>query len=145
MKPLLPQNNKAFVFPHSGAIVEDMQDHVNPTRRHKPDLYILHAGTNDLRSGKQPVEIANEIIQVAASLQTDQNEVAVSAIVKRSDQWDEKGKRVNEYLKFKTRQINLGFIEHNNITNVHLNNGGLHLNNKGVELISSNFANFIKL
>ena len=122
-----------------------MIDYDNPSRKRKPDLYIFHAGTNDLRFGKRPEEIADEIIEVAASLQTNENEVAVSAIVTRNDNLNDKGKRVNEFLKLKTRQFDLAFIDHSNISSVHLNNSGLHLTEDGDKLLRTNFRNFIML
>ena len=91
------------------------------------------------------MQIANEIVKVAGSLKNGQNDVVVSAIVQRNDAYNEKGKLVNNLLRNKTREFNLGFIEHNNIQNEHLNYGGLHLNKAGWELMSSNFASYIKL
>ena len=145
MKKLLPKNTKVYVRPESGAIVEDMIDYINPTRKHKPDLYIFHAGTNDLRTGKDPERIADEIIKVAKSLKTNENDVAISAIVYRNDDLNEKGKQVNEYLKLKLREHKLGLIEHNNIFNLHMNGSNLHLNEDGVKRMKENFASYIKL
>ena len=99
LKKIVPRGTKVYVRPESGAIVADMIDYVNPSRKHNPDLFILHAGTNDLRSGKQPIQIAHEIIDLARSLKKDDNDVAVSAIVQRGDAYNEKGKVVNNLLK----------------------------------------------
>ena len=145
LKKLLPRETRVYVGPHSGATVEDMIDYVNPSRKRNPDLLIIHAGTNDLRSGKQPVQIASEIIELALSLKTDRNEVAVSAIVQRNDAFNEKGKLVNNFLRTFTTDLNFGFIEHGNVQNIHLNNSGLHLNDQGITIVSNNFANFIKI
>ena len=145
LNELLPKKTRAFVRPHSSAIVKDMHDYVNPTRKYKPDLYILHAGTNDLRSGKGPEKIANEIIDLAKSVKTDENEVLISAIIHRNDYLNEKGKKVNDQLKLKIRGQNISLLEHNNISNLHLNSSNLHLNKDGVDLLKQNFANYIKL
>ena len=141
----MPRNTKAYVRSQSSATTQDMKDHVNPSRKYKPELYILHCGTNDLRTRKQPVEIANEIIELALDLKTDENEVAVSSIVVRNDKLDSKGKEVNDFLEIKSSQFNLGFIKHNNILKSHLNYSGLHLTPEGDELLSDNFIEFIKL
>ena len=145
LKKIIPRGTKAYIRPQPGATVQDMIDHINPTRKHKPDLYIFHAGTNDLRSGKQPRQIANEIINVACSLKTNENDVAISAIVERNDALNEKGKRVNTILKTKAMELKLGYIEHENIHSRHLNYSGLHLLKDGVDILRNNFANFIKI
>ena len=145
MKKTLPKNTKAYVRTESGATTEDMIDYVNPSRKHKPALYILHCGTNDLRTGKQPTEIANEIIELAMTLKTNENDVAVSSIIVRNDRLDSKGKEVNNILESKCPQLKLGFIMHNNIQKSHLNYSGLHLTEDGDKLLSANFVNYIKL
>ena len=141
----LPRGTKTYVRSESGATTLDMWDYVNPSRRRNPDLFILHTGTNDLRSGKQPEDIANEIIELALDIRTGENEVAISELVIRNDKLNEKGKKVNECLKAKTSQHNLGFVEHHNITKEYLNNGGLHLTEDGDDLLSNNFVNFINI
>ena len=145
LKKFLPRSTRPYVRSESSATVQDMIDYVNPSRKYNPDLYIFHAGTNDLRSGKEPMQIANEIIHVASSLKTSENDVAISGIVKRNDGFNEKGKIVNSILRMKARELGLGYVDHENIHNHHLNNGGLHLNEEGDDVLTNNFANFIKI
>ena len=54
-----------------------------------PDLYVLHAGTNELSLDKPDVEIATDI-NVAESLKLTHSNVAVSVIVPRVDNFKEK-------------------------------------------------------
>ena len=77
------------VFP--AAKTEDMKDYITPTKRDfDPDLYIFHAGTNDLSLDKPDAEISTDIINVAESLQSTHTNVAVSAIVPHADNFFKK-------------------------------------------------------
>ena len=51
------------VQPHSGATSQDIKDHIKPILRRKPDLIIIHAGTNDLTKGCNTMEEINESIE----------------------------------------------------------------------------------
>ena len=79
----IPSTTKVYVKSFSGATSEDMKTFVKPSLKFKPDLWILHTGTNDLRSEAKPAEIADNIIQLAVTLKSEENEVAVSSIVER--------------------------------------------------------------
>ena len=41
---------------------------VKPTIARKPDMGILHTGTNDLKGNQNPSDIANEIISLAKNI-----------------------------------------------------------------------------
>ena len=145
MKEELPRNTRAFVRTHPGATTEDMVDYINPTRKFNSELYILHCGTNDLRTGKNPEIIADDIVQLALSLKKDDNEVALSSIIPRKDKFNDKGIKVNDCLRLRTQQFNLGFIEHTNIEKYHLNGSGLHLTEDGDTVLKNNFIEYINL
>ena len=49
---------------------------------------IIHVVTNDSFSDKEPKDIANDIIQLAKSVKTDANKVAVSSILPRKDRFN---------------------------------------------------------
>ena len=101
---------------------------------------------NDLPSGKEPEEIANNIINLAKSVKTEGNKIAVSSILPRKDKHNNKGKEVNAYLREKCLQNNFPFITHSNINErCHTNSKGLHLNNYGDnKLLTRNFISFIE-
>ena len=44
----IAKNNTIKVKCHSGATTEDLIDYINPVIRKKPDVIILHGGTNDI-------------------------------------------------------------------------------------------------
>ena len=146
MRKSLNQHEKVYVKSFSGASVEDMKDYVKPSLKFKPDVIVLHAGTNSLSKVDSPEIIAEKIINLALDIKNDDNEVAVSSILPRFDNWDEKGAKVNYFLKLKTAQCNLGFIDHSNIkSRTHFKPKGIHLNTNGSILLSNNIIKFINL
>ena len=135
-----------YVKSFPGATTIDMSDHARPSQRYSPDCFILHTGSNDLRSTKTPEQISDDIIKLATDLKTDQNEVIVSAIVARKDEQNTKGLKVNDYLKIKCENYALGFISNTNIlVTEHLNGSGLHLNYHGTKALANNFLNVINV
>ena len=52
-----------------------MKSYANPSKEYNNDLMFLHCGTNDLRSNKQPNEIAKEIADLAIDLKTDKTKL----------------------------------------------------------------------
>ena len=141
-----PNNVKSFVKFFPGATVSCMKDYAKPTiRNKKPHKIILHCGTNDLSSPKPPEEIANQIIDLAASLKTDDNLVIVSGIVPRGNELNTKVSEVNTLLSRKLNSRNLGFISHDNIIpQQHLNKSRLHTNISGTRLLIDNIINFCR-
>ena len=76
--------------------MEDMKNYIKPTKHDfDPNLYIFHAGTNDLSLDKLDAEIATDIINVAESLKSTHSKLAVLAIVPRVDNFKEKATQVN--------------------------------------------------
>ena len=59
MKRCMKSNEKTFI-----KSTADMKDYARPSQRYNPDVFILHAGSNDLRSTKSPNEISDEIVSV---------------------------------------------------------------------------------
>ena len=70
--------------------------------------------TNDLSSDKEPKDIANDIMQLAKSVKTDTNKVAVSSILPRKDKFNNKAKEVNTHLQDICSSNNLPLITHSN-------------------------------
>ena len=122
-----------------------MKHHAQPVMGYNPNLVIIHAWTNSLRSSNKPNEITIEIIELATNLKTDTNEIVVSSIVPRRDHPSEKAEKDNDALKIITSTLGLDFIQHSNINNdTHLKPKGLHLNNKSTSTLCENFLKLIK-
>ena len=58
-----------------GATTQDMKDYIKPTIARKPDMVILHTGTNDLKSNQNPLDIANKIINLVKNIKSSGTEV----------------------------------------------------------------------
>ena len=142
----LRNNEKVYVKHFSGATTSHMHNYVQPSKEFNNDLVILHCGTNDLRSDKQPLVIAEEIMELASEMKLSNNEVMVSGIVQRRDKLNEKGKEVNKLLQASCKSKNFYFIDNSNINpDYHLNGSGLHLNTRGTYTLGSNLVNAINL
>ena len=129
----LPNNEKVYVKSFSGATIKHMHSYAQPSKEFNNDLVILHCGTNDLRTEKEPLEIAKEVIELALEMKSTNNEVMVSGIVSRRDKLNDKSKEVNKLLQSLCISKKLLFIDNSNINPVyHLNNSGLHLNMRTV-------------
>ena len=129
----------------SGAKIVDMKHYVKPTREKQPAQVIVYIGTNDLLSNKNSDEIADEIVNFAKSIKTDENNIVISSIVPRKDHLNNKAKEVNLHLKENCEANNLSLIEHHNINPYrHINAKGLHLNNYGDDQLTKNFTRFIE-
>ena len=76
---------------HPSAKTSCIIDHLKPVFRNKEaDHIILHTGTNDLSSDKTPVQICNDIVNLAASIKGKDVQVKISEIVERNDALNEK-------------------------------------------------------
>ena len=122
-----------------------MNHYKKPTQEKSSAEIIIHLGTNDLSSDKEPKDIANDIIKLAKSVKTGANKVAVSIILPRKDRFNSKAKEVNTHLLDICFSNNLSLITNSNINpHRHINVKGLHLNSYGDKQLTRNFINFIE-
>ena len=89
-----------------------MRDYIKPSMARRPDMIVLHTGTNDLKNNKTVSDIASEIIKLA---KTNGIEVAVSSLIPRGDKLSEKAKKVNIHLQGQCTAENFAIIQHTNI------------------------------
>ena len=137
--------NKVFMKSFSGATTKCLTDYIKPSLRYQPDLFIIHGGTNDLRSEKTSKIIAEDITKLALSTKTDENDVIISGIIRRNDDLNSKGQQVNDFLKQFCSDNNIAYLDNSCIENKHLNNSGVHLNYSGTVALANNFIKYIKL
>ena len=124
----------------SGATIEDV--YARPSLRRKPDLIILHCGTNNLRETKPANEIADDVIKLATEIKSDENNVMVNGLT--TDNLQEKSQKVNDILKIKSAQLGIYFIDNSNFKQHHFNPKGIYLNFNGSEALARNFISSIK-
>lgn len=141
---LTSKNEKVVVKSFPGATIKQMYDYANPTLEMKPDTLIIHVGTNDLRNMEDDKQVADNIIDLATH-RNRENEIPViiSSLTCREDRYKERIKKVNDDLKAKCEQRNIGYLDNSNINRYHLNRSKLHLNSKGSALMAKNFRNII--
>ena len=90
-----------------------MNDYVKPCiRENNPDHIIFHVGTNDIPASKDPVAIAQSIVDLTKSVMTQDRSVAISDIIPRKDQWNNKVRKVNDSFARMCENDNISFIDH---------------------------------
>ena len=131
----------------SVAKVSCMVDHVKPTiLDEKPDIFILHTRTNDLRSKKTASQIARYITELAMSLKDSHNSVIASAIAPRNDNLNNKATEVkNRFLRM-CKERKIVFVAHSEYTDSskYLNASKLLLSHNGIKVFAENFSVFLK-
>ena len=134
-------DNVILVKPFPGDRTKSMNHYVSPDLEKKPDLVILHTGTNNLKSVNSTEEIANEIISLALSVKEKCHQIAVSGIFLRGDIFSKKATDVNECLEIKCKGHKVDFISDKNInTRSHLNQDRLRPNRNGQYMMGNNFS-----
>ena len=107
-------------------------------------MVILHAGTNDLKSNQNSLDIANEIMNLVKNIKISGTELSVSSLIPRGDRLSEKGKKVNKELQEKSTAKNCAFIVHKNINSkLDLFPDKLNPNKKGQGILKGNFRKFV--
>ena len=105
---------KTRPFPTAKTV--DMYDYIKPTQRDfKPEIFVLHVGTNDFPLNKSPKEISEDIVTLAKSMKTENNKIIVSSTVCCADSFKEKASKVNAHLEEICPGKDIAFITHNNI------------------------------
>ena len=119
----------------------DMYDYIKPTQRDfKPEIFILHVGTNDPPLNKSPTKISEDIVTLAESMKTENNKIIVSSIVCPADSFREKVGKVTLICAEK----DIAIITHSNINpKRHLNKSRLHLNDAGISVFVRDFKAFL--
>ena len=134
--PGISKNDQVQVKAHPGATTNDIIDYIKPTIRQKPDIVIVHSGTNDLT---KDVNTMNRVCKVVAAVKEIDTEgkikLGFSGIVVRGDINKEEGtvstnNRPEKYCN-------------SNIDASCLNKSKLHLNRKGTSYLAKNFRNHI--
>ena len=139
------KESKVVVKTFPGAKTSCMEHYMIPTLDQKPDVVILHCGTNDLKN-QQPEEVCKNIVNLGKEIsrKSENTSVVISGIVPRGDDLNENVVKVNEFLEIACNDCNIGFIDNSNIDNQrHLNNSRLHLNVHGTLELEKNLRNVV--
>ena len=131
-----------------GSSGDDMCHYAIPTIKKKPDEVILHVGTNNIPEADSARHIAEKIADLATFIEKEspQTKVTISSLITRKDSeaFKPKIEETNKILKSFATQRSWNLIDHENINDSCLNNGGLHLNKKGHGLLIKNMINYLE-
>ena len=95
----LENKHKVYIRQFAGSKVTCMNDYVKPCIcDNNPDHIIFHVGTNDIPTSKDPLAIAQSIVDLAKNVMTQDGSVTISGIILRNDQWNNKFREVNDSL-----------------------------------------------
>ena len=116
----------------TGSTTEDMMTYIKSPLKCNPDRFIIHIGTNDLRSDKDRETIVRNVVDVANNSKTDINKKLISSIVSRRDNLNGKVRQFIFLKKF-CMENDFAYVNHGNIKpRQHCNYGGVYLNNLGL-------------
>lgn len=106
----------------------------------KPDQLVIHVGTNDLKKTSNNDEIVDNIVKLALHCyNSNEIPVVISSLTYRDDNFKDRIGLINDQLKAKCEERNIGYIDNSNIGKFHLNRSKLHLNAKGTATLAKNF------
>lgn len=146
MRHSITKGDRIYVKSFPGATISDMEDYVKPSLKYNPDLIILQIGTNDLRTLKTAECIADDIITLSRNIKTCNNDILISGLIARNDEYDGKRQQVNIFLINKCAEQNIFYLDNSNITaRKHLNGSGVHLNYAGTLQLANNYLNAINV
>ena len=133
-------NNTVSVMKHPGSTTGDMVDYVRPVPRKKPDVIIMHIGTNDLTKGVNTMSKVRKIVNAIQEVDSTRNiQLGFSSIVQRADkEYSKEIKDISTRLKSYCLGKGLIFVDNSNIDESCLNSSKLHLSKKGMQLLSQN-------
>jgi hypothetical protein len=143
-------NAKVKVYPHPGATIKDIKDHLAAHLRKKPTHLILQCGTNDAVDKNVTSDIIyDRLIDLKnfAESTVPGIMVTISCPMVRSDNKWANAKLVwlKKRLMREEGRSGLSIIVNDNITYDHLGeNSGLHLKQVGTNILYGNISNFIR-
>ena len=133
-------NNAVNIMKHPGSTTDYMVDYVRPVTRKKPDVIIMHVGTNDLTKEVNTMSKVRKIVSVIQDVDSTRNiQLGFSSIVQRADKgYSKEIKDINTSLKSYCLGTGLIFVDNSNIDESCLSNSKLHLGKKGTQLLLQN-------
>ena len=109
-----------------------MFDYIKTTQRNfNPDIYILHAGTNDLPSHKSLEQICLDILNLDKSLKLNNSTIVFSNMFHRDYAYKKIAEEVSANFEKLCKVNNVEVISHRNVNpKKHLNTVSLHYNDQ---------------
>ena len=132
--------------PHPGTTTVDICEYIKPELPHKPDVIIIHCGTNDIENEINTVKKIKKLVkEIVEYDKQNPPKVVISSLIKRYDQdVSDNIANINEKLQRFCNSKGLSFIDDSNIDRTCLKNGKLHLNRRGSSYLANNFKKFVE-
>lgn len=133
---------------YPGATVADVSAHalveLNSKHRKRPDIAIIHAGSNDLGKGNSVDTITDELALAVTQLRNvGLKNIALSGVTVRAGLQVEVDK-LNKSIKEVCKNFQVSFIDNSNIKyKQHVSHDTVHLNAKGIEILERNLARWV--
>ena len=84
--PGISKNYQVQVKTHPGATTDNIIDYIKPTIRHKPDIVIVHSGTNDLTKDVNTMSRVRKVVAAVKEIDPKgKTKLEFSGIVMRGD------------------------------------------------------------
>ena len=128
----ISRTNTVKMRPHPGATTADICDYIKPELRHKPDIIMIHCGTNDIGNEINTVKKIKKLVkEIDEYDKQNPPKVVISSLIKRYDKdFNDDIANISEKLQRFCNGKDLSFIDNNNIDRSCLNKGKLHLNRR---------------
>ena len=140
----LSKNNNVRVRNHRGSTSEDLKDFANPIIKRRPDVLVIHIGSNDL--GKDNIDTIQNIQTIVnrTKRRSPNTRIAVSSIIIRKDRasFGKQYIALNNDLKTFADDNLLDFICNDNLDDTCLGVKRVHLNKKGNSFFARNLINY---
>ena len=123
---------------------KDLVDHIKPIARKRPDLVLIHFGTNDITKSVNTEEYMQKVIDYLHK-ESPNTDSVVTLCTRKFDQpsHDKKIAGCNNVLKGICARNNLQYIDNSSIDESCLGIKKLHLNRKGKSYLANNLKHFI--
>ena len=137
----ISRSNTVKMRPHPGATTVDICDYIKPELRHKPDVIIIHCGTNDFENEINTVKKINNLVkEIDEYDKQNPPKVVISSLIKRYNQdVNDDIANINEKFQRFCNNKGLSFIDNSNLNRTCLNKCKLHLNRRGSSYLANNF------
>ena len=96
----ISSENTVKMRPHPGATTIDICDYIKPKLRQKPDVVIVHCGTNDIPNDINTVKKIKKLVkQIEENNHENILQIVIHSIIKRYDQdYNEQIQSINNKL-----------------------------------------------
>ena len=133
------------VLNHSGAISKDLKSHIIPTINRKPNVLIIHIGTNDLVNQEDTIANLETTVNRVKRKSAHIN-IVMSSLLIRKDKLgiDKEVLTLNEKIKMFCNDNLVKYLSNDSINGSCLGRGKLHPNQKRKAMLVKNFINCIE-